>query len=84
MGRQSRECRSVLTTRVATLDAAGFGLAQAGPDDDCPVCGCAMGEHDAVLPGDTTLATIAERSGWIECDWHDTTCGTWGIVRPAA
>lgn len=81
MARESRRrWASVIEAPVAVLDADGFHLDHTGPLDACPGCGCPMGGHLAVLPGDTTTDTVLERIGWVECERCDVSCGTWSIT----
>lgn len=80
MARQSRLWPIVRTFKVATLARAGFDLAGTDPSDSCPTCGCPLGEHEAILPGDAAADMLPLAVGWVECEPHDMTCGDWGIA----
>ncbi len=81
MARESRRCwASVLEAPVTLLHAVGIQFGHARPTDACPVCGCAMGGHVAVLPGDITAETFLDRTGWVECENCDVSCGTWALA----
>lgn len=83
MPRESRACcASVIQARLADLEAHVAGLLQAGGADACPACGCQMGGHLVVLPGDLIAAALLDRAGWVECESCDTSCGTWGLTIP--
>ncbi len=72
----------VISTRIDVLDAGGFCSGSLRAGSFCPVCGCRLGQHLAVLPGDTTLATLLDRTGMLECEVCDRACGPWSIEIP--
>lgn len=79
--RESRVCfTSVLESPVAILEAHGYGLKHTSSTERCVFCGCILGGHIAVLPGDVTVDTVCDRIGYIECLPCDSTCGTWTLT----
>jgi hypothetical protein len=72
----------VIATKIDVLDDAGFCNGGLRAEHFCPVCGCRLGAHLAVLPGDTTFATLLDRVGMVECETCNRACGPWSIEIP--
>jgi hypothetical protein len=73
---------TVISCPIDRLYTEGFGASDIQPDDPCPVCQCRFGDHVATLPGDTTLETLLDRTGMVECPSCDRGCGPWSIQLP--
>jgi hypothetical protein len=72
----------VIQAWVDDLLTSGCQIAGNRPDGNCAMCGCRFGDHLALLPGDTTVSNIVDRTGWIECEVCDQGCGTWSLTPP--